>query len=192
MASYCGVDFGPSLCIRLEIAACWEMIQKQKSQPCPRVGRWMAGCGNDWLIFIHSLQKSGVREVLFSHPPSACRTTMFLGISRQPNTDSGVQVSQSFSWLRNKNLHSSFAFLHHWKPSLCSSSVLTSGAWFLGRVSTCREVVALRRRLMCETPRSGCNSGVCVSLVMIRVVCRACSCPIDCARLSPLGFQNTL
>lgn len=58
MASYYGVDFSPSLCIRLEIAACWEMIQKQKSQPCPRVGRWMAGCGNDWLIFIHSLQKS--------------------------------------------------------------------------------------------------------------------------------------
>lgn len=49
----------------------------------------------------------------------------------------GVQISQSFPWFRNKNLRSSFVFLHHWKPTLCSSSVLTPGAWFLGRVSTC-------------------------------------------------------
>lgn len=69
MASYYEVDFSPSLWIRLEIAAHWEMIQKQKSQPCPRVGRRMTGCGNDWLIFIHSLQKPGVSEViLFSYP----------------------------------------------------------------------------------------------------------------------------
>lgn len=48
MASYYRVDFIPPLCTGLKIAALWEVIQKQESQPCPRAAMSM-GWEGGWL-----------------------------------------------------------------------------------------------------------------------------------------------
>lgn len=155
VASYCGADFSPSLCIRLEVAALWEMIQKQKSQPCPRVGRWMAGCGNDWLIFIHALQNPGVREVLFSYLPSA----------RQDHSASG-DFQAANHWFRGFRFPKASLGLETKisAAALCSSITenplcapaqywhLEPGSWEGWAPVACREVVTLWEGVWCWDP----------------------------------------
>lgn len=146
MASYYGVGFSPSLWIRLEIATCWEMIQKQKSQPCPRVGRWTVGCGNDWLIFIHSLQKTGVSKVPFSYPPLAQQDHSASGDFQAANhwfrgfrfpkasLDLGIKISTAA-------LHSSIAENPLCAPAHCWH--LGPGSWEGWAPEPCGEVVTL-------------------------------------------------